>query len=672
MRTTANRQQKYYFTDKLKEQLNQISEYPLTVVEAPSGFGKTTAVREYLRNEHSQATCEWYTCLEESVSAAWMEICELFAGINRKVADDLKNLKMPTMDTLRYIKKILKGLKCQSETYLVIDNYQLIHFDLHWELISTFSMHENPNLHIIFITHQLDSRWQFSLHNDNIHTVDALSFFFDREGISSLFRMEGFRLTGSELENIFKRTEGWISAIRLQMRHYRKTGSFVGSAGVEQLVEMAIWNRLLPTEKDFLLAVSVFDSFTALQATHMLDGEILPGKIEAELKASDFIRFLPDKRLFIIHSILLDYLRNQFYYHRPKEYQNRLFHKAGLSCAAIGQYCPAAKFFYQVGDFKAIFSLPFTRQYLDAQKEACKDEFFVAIVRECPDEILCKHPSTMIIFAHYALLNGKYEIYEKLCGLLRTLVEGKAELSQEEMRRVKGEFILLESLGNFNDLSKMREGYEAASEIWGESPNIIENSMPWFSVFPTTFGMLWRESGTLDELLHTIDELKPIYRAFSKGQGAGLAHLIRAEAMLTRGEDNESEILCHKAIYEARTNQQISICIYAELCLARIFILRGDAENFIAALESIQGYTATHSDFAIRQMVDMCLSIISLLLGIKDYVAPWLYDMEGIRKSLYVPIIPFVEILHFRLLLMDKRYNELYALGCAAKSICEH
>lgn len=41
--------QKIYLSDKLKSQLALIPEYPLTVVEAPSGFGKTTAVREYLK-----------------------------------------------------------------------------------------------------------------------------------------------------------------------------------------------------------------------------------------------------------------------------------------------------------------------------------------------------------------------------------------------------------------------------------------------------------------------------------------------------------------------------------------------------------------------------------------------------------------------------------------------
>lgn len=662
MHTTAKKQKKYYLSDKLQEQLEQISQYPLTVVEAPGGFGKTTAVREYLRSARPQAACKWYTCLGEPVAGAWNGICMLLAAINGEATEALRSLKAPTKEVLPCVADRLQRLNCREETYLIIDNYHLMPFDLHHELISAFSMHGNPNLHMIIITQQVDSGRQFLVHNDNICTIDALPFFFDREGIAGLFRMEGFRLTEEELEGVFARTEGWISAVRLEMINYRKTGALVGLAGIDQLVETAIWNRLAPKEKDFLLAVSVFDSFTAVQATQMLDHEVLPGQVEAKLKTNEFIRFLPDKGLFVIHGILLDYLRNQFYYNQPQEYQDRLFHKAGRCCAAMGTYCIAAKFFYKVGDFDAILSLPFTPQYLDAQKESCDDALFVAAIRECPAELLCAHPATMVAFAHFVMLNGYYDLYDKLCGLLRTLIEGETALSQQERQRITGELLLLESLGNF-DLSKMRESYAVASALLKESPEPVEAGIPWLSVFPTAFGLFWHKLGGLDEELHTIDAFKPTYRAFNRGQGAGLSHLIAAEVMLTRGEDDEAEILCHKALYEARAHRQISICIHAELCLARVFVLRGDAERFFTAMGNIKKYAAPPANAATCRMVDLCLSILSLLLGVKDDVAPWLYDMEDIRRLLYVPVVPFAEILNFRLLLIDKRYNELYAVS---------
>ena len=65
-------QRQYYFSEKLKQRLTRIPFYPLTVVEAPAGFGKTTAVREFLKeNLPPDAREFWYTCLGEPAAAAW-------------------------------------------------------------------------------------------------------------------------------------------------------------------------------------------------------------------------------------------------------------------------------------------------------------------------------------------------------------------------------------------------------------------------------------------------------------------------------------------------------------------------------------------------------------------------------------------------------------------------
>ena len=76
-------------------------EFPLTIVEAPSGFGKTTAVREYLNENLPQGSCQyWYTSLGEPGVIAWMGICELFSNVSDEVAEDLRNLKMAPMEEI--------------------------------------------------------------------------------------------------------------------------------------------------------------------------------------------------------------------------------------------------------------------------------------------------------------------------------------------------------------------------------------------------------------------------------------------------------------------------------------------------------------------------------------------------------------------------------------------
>ena len=39
-----------YFSDRLKRKLDQLRAFSAALVEAPSGYGKTTAVREHLKS----------------------------------------------------------------------------------------------------------------------------------------------------------------------------------------------------------------------------------------------------------------------------------------------------------------------------------------------------------------------------------------------------------------------------------------------------------------------------------------------------------------------------------------------------------------------------------------------------------------------------------------------
>ncbi len=55
-----------YFSNKLMENLKRIYEYPLTIVEVPMGYGKTTAVREYLNN--NDANVLWQRVYDSSIT----------------------------------------------------------------------------------------------------------------------------------------------------------------------------------------------------------------------------------------------------------------------------------------------------------------------------------------------------------------------------------------------------------------------------------------------------------------------------------------------------------------------------------------------------------------------------------------------------------------------------
>ena len=75
-----NKTRSLYFPDRLKESMDCIFEYSLIIVEAPMGYGKTTAVREHLKR--NDANILWLRVFDNSINGFWKGFSNLFVGIN--------------------------------------------------------------------------------------------------------------------------------------------------------------------------------------------------------------------------------------------------------------------------------------------------------------------------------------------------------------------------------------------------------------------------------------------------------------------------------------------------------------------------------------------------------------------------------------------------------------
>ena len=62
-----------YFSPRLLAALTGILSSPLTVIEAPMGYGKTVAVREFLRRENLAVI--WVSVLDSPDGAFWRSLC---------------------------------------------------------------------------------------------------------------------------------------------------------------------------------------------------------------------------------------------------------------------------------------------------------------------------------------------------------------------------------------------------------------------------------------------------------------------------------------------------------------------------------------------------------------------------------------------------------------------
>ncbi|MEA4938743.1 MAG: LuxR family transcriptional regulator, partial [Christensenella sp.] len=80
---------------RVNRALASIFDYPLTIVEAPIGYGKTTAVREFLASAKVPFLWLSFLCAEDTTSLFWNKFALEIEKIDPSAGSRLKSLGFP-------------------------------------------------------------------------------------------------------------------------------------------------------------------------------------------------------------------------------------------------------------------------------------------------------------------------------------------------------------------------------------------------------------------------------------------------------------------------------------------------------------------------------------------------------------------------------------------------
>ena len=223
-----------YIPPQLIEKLGTMLTSPLTLIEAGSGFGKTTAVAEVLEDVQEQkANVYWHTFLGEPPEKAWQALCGLIAHADGKAAVWLGNLGRPSLSSLPDLASILRDIRCSKTTVIVLDNWQLAGFEISAQLIEALSLHRGKKLHIVVITQPAAAAAR-TTSNPRMALIGNDSFRYTRENIAEFFLHSRITLDEEQLDMLCDITEGWIAALRLQLSAYAENGRFETAGGISQ------------------------------------------------------------------------------------------------------------------------------------------------------------------------------------------------------------------------------------------------------------------------------------------------------------------------------------------------------------------------------------------------------------------------------------------------------
>ena len=243
--------EKVFFSDRILEKLSSISNSNLTIVEAPTGYGKTTAVKNYLNSTDEDAI--WITVENEDSDIFFEQICNVLDRLKINVISEFRNLGTPKdAKTTKKIIDLFTKIELQDNCTIVLDNFQFIKNKYIKEILSALVNYVNNKIRLIIITQNVTFEPLIEkIVKKEVNYIGKSDLEFDYDDITSYFRECGIRLGDDEVNYLLKYTEGWISAIYLQMLCYIDKNTFEIDTGINNLVCTSIWEKLSFDEQNF-------------------------------------------------------------------------------------------------------------------------------------------------------------------------------------------------------------------------------------------------------------------------------------------------------------------------------------------------------------------------------------------------------------------------------------
>ncbi len=654
----------HYYSDRLKSKLKELRSASAAIVEAPSGYGKTTAVRDYLKTGLPEGTpVYWFTAADERPSSAYMRLCREIEKIDRDTGGQLTKIGLPNTVIIGEVIDVLSSIRCIHETYLVIDNFHFLYNFIPPAFIIALLEHESENLHIIMLTGVIKKNLRAVLKGKGILYIGASDLRLNAKEIKCYYSLEKVSVSTEDAQLIADYTGGWIIAIYLQLCAYRETGKLIDKKGIFELMDSLVWEPLTKEQKQFLLYLSPFEIVTAQQAAALICCSTLP-EYALNVLENPFIHYNEAEGWYEIHTVL-----SELVVQKRKEcgtvFEFQCFLRAGDLCRDEGRIAEALRFYVRAGDYDKILSMDLSHMIQETIDGIPFGEIALDIALNCPVQIKERNILSMLRVAWALQMWGFAGRFNSLMQELRRM----PELTEDSY--LLGEWVLLSSYSNFPNITGMTAVLKQAVPLFnGRCSRVILPEMPWCFGNHSTFAEFHIKSGEADKEADALTEFIGVYSQITGGHGSGADVLFRTELAYQRGNLKEAEILAYKAVYIAENKKQSIVHLGATMLLAEVALHKADPEGWQHAISSMERAAAYPTKYTniVQPILDIIKGVLLCELQFHGNVAKWLCKGEFSGHRLFPNTIGNAIFVHLFYLMQNGEYERLIGISEAIEA----
>jgi LuxR family maltose regulon positive regulatory protein len=555
---------------RLMDRLDNSLRGKLTIVSAPAGYGKTTALTSWI--DHSQIQTAWLSIdeadneLDRFLFYIIAALQRVFEGIGIDVQAALSESQTAPIETLltrlvNEVDAVMGEEGGRSQFVLVLDDYHLITTQPVHDALNFLLAHLPSAVHLV-VAGRSDppmpiSRLRVQGEVFEIRTPDLR--FTKNEVAAFLNDLMGLNLMSGDIAALETRTEGWIASLQLAALSMQGRGDietfvaeFSGSHRyvIDYLID-EVMSRQPEDLQAFLTQTSIFDRFSAPlcdAALEITTSRQILGKLEG---ANLFLIPLDDERhWYRYHHLFANFLGQRLLEADP-EHIPELHRRASQWYEAQGLVDEAIQHALAAGDLERATCLV---DQIAADLIVRREPYqLLKLVDSLPSDLIQDYPMLCIWYAWALLFHGQLEAVEPVLQI--------AEANQGELPEapIPGYATTVRAY-LANQMGELREALtfsdEALRQMSDATPDRITLIFRGAAII--WLGVNHRHLGNLDKANRYFEEAFTINNEARNYYGALASLEQSADLAIIRGQLHAAEGIYRRGLQMAQTmsNQQ--------------------------------------------------------------------------------------------------------------------
>jgi len=620
----------YLERPRLNELLKKAMDYPLIIVCAGSGYGKTRAVHSFFNNYDAIAPWMQISERDNFPLRIWESISEMSLKVSQEYSSSLKEIGFPNTDQAFF--KFTDSMKKHIAPHpgKIIGIFDDFHLLQNPEILSFFERMVSlspSNMPIMLITRNMpDINLVGMSMRRKVFIIQEDMLRFTEDEIAKYFSQLNLPVTNVDISNIYDDTQGWAFAINLIGRSLAKKQKYERYAleamkkNIFKFIEVEIFQIIPEPLKRFLMSISLLDRLSASLVKTLANDDQL---ISAMEHLNAYIRYDYNMDTYMINHMFRDYLRLKQEKTLTDKERTQTYEAAAKWCDENGYHMDAFYYYEKSADYDAI-----TQKVASLNLEIAPDmaKYILEIFERA---LKTAKPENPLFPSMYMKLKINMGHFEEAVTFADQYVKDY-EARPETPERNKALCAIYFSWGaarmymstytnvyDFDVYAKKMSGY------FDKNPFKLIGTYKLTSSAWSSFVGTNRE-GAMEEYIGAVSRASPYLSHVMNGFYSGFEELVRGELCFYQRRFNDAEQYLRKSIALAREHDQYATENRALVYLMHIDFTCGNYEGAAAKLKEMETLL-NENDYGVRHTIyDIACGFYYLAMEQTEQIPEWL------------------------------------------------